>query len=288
MRSDEKSLSKIEETMDAICRTPKIHQADLRVRIKLPVLSIINYNPESECIMTKAVASLGKVIQDLNIFEDPYVLGLKASDNERDQQKLTDVLTSHKTNSQKQLRSLYNTSNEIILVELGSWAADYFISAAVMKYLKAMTAPDLFAAMDIEAAEKLYIAKALKQVKLSSSIFSASSSISNKVAKLLEIIIQQEPPFSAIIFVKERATVSVLAHLLSHHQLTKERFRIGTMVGTSSNSSRKQYIGELVDLNQQKDTLSCFKRGKIDILIATNVLEEGIDVRACNLVICFR
>ncbi|KAF7927096.1 hypothetical protein BELL_0782g00030 [Botrytis elliptica] len=287
MRSSPQSLSDIEETLDAVCCTPKLHQADLRLRVKLPLLSIIYYTPESTIIMTKTVASLRNVVQSLNIFEDPYVLTLKRSDSDKSQRELAKVLRSFKTYSQIQLKSIDKTSNEIILVELGPWAADYYISAVVTRYLKAMSAKDTFTVEDLPAAEKLYIAKALRQVEISPSILSDTDKISNKVEKLLEIIVQQKPPFSAIIFVQERATVSVLAHLLSHHPLTKERFKIGTMVGTSSHSNRTDQIGELVDINQQKDTLSSFKSGKIDILIATNVLEEGIDVRACNLVICF-
>ncbi|KAF7895452.1 uncharacterized protein EAF01_009414 [Botrytis porri] len=287
MRSSPQSLSDIEETLDAICCTPKIHQADLRLRVKLPLLSIIYYTPEPNIIMTKTVASLRNVVQNLNIFEDPYVLTLKRTDSDKSQRELAKVLRSFKTYSQTQLKSIMKTSNEIILVELGPWAADYYISAVVTRYLKAMSAKDTFSVEDLPAAENLYIAKALSQVEISPSLLSGTDKISNKVEKLLEIIVQQKPPYSAIIFVQERATVSVLAHLLSQHPLTKERFRIGTMVGTSSHSNRTDQIGELVDIKQQKDTLSNFKRGKIDILIATNVLEEGIDVRACNLVICF-
>jgi len=35
------------------------------------------------------------------------------------------------------------------------------------------------------------------------------------------------------------------------------------------------------------ESLSNFKEGKINLLFATNVIEEGFDVIDCNLVICF-
>ncbi|KAA8565230.1 hypothetical protein EYC84_010961 [Monilinia fructicola] len=286
MRSDKKSLSKIEETLDAICRTPKVHQADLRLQVKLPILSIIYYIPEVECIATKTITSLGVVIQGLNIFEDPCVLNLKSSDDEKSQRELAKILRNHKTYSQVQLRSIYNTSHGILFPELGSWAADYYISAMVTKYLKALMTTDAFVVQDTADAQEVYIAKALKKVELSPPL-TIPDRVSNKAAKLIEILEQQDRPFSAIIFVKERATVLVLAHLLSRHPLIKERFKIGSMVGTSSHSNRTRKISDIVDLSEQKDALSDFKRGKIDILIATSVLEEGIDVRACNLVICF-
>ena len=35
-----------------------------------------------------------------------------------------------------------------------------------------------------------------------------------------------------------------------------------------------------------KETMDNFNHGRINVLIATNVVEEGLDVSTCNLVVC--
>lgn len=37
--------------------------------------------------------------------------------------------------------------------------------------------------------------------------------------------------------------------------------------------------------NEQKEVISKFRTGKINLLIATTVAEEGLDIKECNIVI---
>lgn len=57
------------------------------------------------------------------------------------------------------------------------------------------------------------------------------------------------------------------------------------MVG--NNSSMPNSIESILSNKSNKRVLDKFKRNEIDLIIATSVLEEGIDVQECNLVICF-
>lgn len=92
---------------------------------------------------------------------------------------------------------------------------------------------------------------------------------------------------SFIVFVKERATTVVLSHILTTHPEVRKRFRIGVMVGTSFVPGVKHDFLDLPgDSNGSTIDLEAFRAGKKNLLIATSVLEEGIDVPACNLIVC--
>lgn len=90
--------------------------------------------------------------------------------------------------------------------------------------------------------------------------------------------------FSGLIFVRTRAEVAVLSHILS---IQAPWFKVATFVGESSFSGRRNNIGDLADPKNQKGTLDDLRLARKNLVVTTNALEEGIDVSACNVVICF-
>lgn len=78
----------------------------------------------------------------------------------------------------------------------------------------------------------------------------------------------------------------MLAHLLSVHTATRDVLRVGTVIEASA-LPYGQNIGEMLDAGLRKEALYLFKSGALNLIVATSVLEEGINAPVCNLVVCF-
>lgn len=111
--------------------------------------------------------------------------------------------------------------------------------------------------------------------------------MTNKVERLLLLLSKKAcEDFSGIIFVRERATAYVLSALLKEHPLTRGLFRCLPCVSSSNRSEPWATYDSLIPKTSQ-EVVNALRCGKINLIIATNVLEEGIDLPACHLVISF-
>jgi ERCC4-related helicase len=184
----------------------------------------------------------------------------------------------------------YGRKSEHIYKELGPWASDYFVQKTNELYTGNTGTFTKTAFRRDEVLGKLlakYFNPLGSRYMITSTLVDHPDSLSDKAAKLVDLIGKQGLDTTGVIFVKERVVVSVLFQILSTHPQTAERFKFATFVGLSNNVKRKAGIHELLDLESQNKSLEAFRVKQKDIIIATDVLEEGIDVTACNLVICF-
>lgn len=120
---------------------------------------------------------------------------------------------------------------------------------------------------------------------------------SNEVIKLIDVLIDFQnrvmegtaKPLCCIIFVTKRFTAKILYHIFKNLKKCHPRFDFINpefMVGFNSNPYND--TRELVfERKQNLQVLDHFKQKQVNVLFSTNVIEEGIDVPECTLVIMF-
>ncbi|CAM1509468.1 Fc.00g032070.m01.CDS01 [Cosmosporella sp. VM-42] len=286
MRSKIEAIDKLEATLNAVCVSPTLHREELLKCVNKPLLSYSEYERPESPDRTPTMRSLDTVYRSMDIATDPYILKLLADGTDRSRRALVEAVQKHDTFSQNQMRGFWGRCREIHR-ELGNWAADFFVSKAIHTFLE--RAESLTSSHDQWLSEeRVYLRDFLRQVTIHPlpSTPEGELNVSHKVSLLLERLLSVQESVVGIVFVKERATVTIIAELLSSYPAIVEKYRIGKMVGTSNYHARKK---NLYEFNDGADLLALqnFRSGKINLLIATSVLEEGIDVPACNLVICF-
>ena len=289
-----KSLESIEANLDAMSRAPKTTHEQLLQYVHLPEIEPLLYPPQLER-SPDSLAGLATLRVDMSskIESDPYVIHLRSLEykgtfNLGVEHKLEKALKQGKTWSQEQLKRLYTISSDT-QVELGSWAFHTYLSTCLERLFEREEA-FLSSDEELRHREVRYLSAALATVKMEqeSPDLSQSKSHSPKVNLLIETLVREmKQDVTGILFVKTRASVRLLADLLSSHPRTCGLLRIGTFVGTSNFQGRPTHIGELIDAEGQAGTLEDLRQGIKNLVIATNVVEEGIDISACNLVLCF-
>ncbi|CAN4087097.1 unnamed protein product [Withania somnifera] len=108
----------------------------------------------------------------------------------------------------------------------------------------------------------------------------ADGKVTPKVQSLIKILLkyQHTEDFRAIIFVERVVTALVLPKVFE--ELPSINFiTSSSLIG--HNNSQEMRTG------QMQDTIAKFRDGRINLLVATSVAEEGLDIRQCNVVIRF-
>jgi ERCC4-related helicase len=288
MRATDKDLHDLEQRLDSLCVSPKTYRDDLMKYVNQPEVIVVNYPTPLDQLpiyeYTPTMLSLHEAYQRLDISKDPGIIRLEAEKTDISREKLQEALTKKNTYVQKRMKTLRRGSIEMYQ-QLGPWAADYFISTAITDFLdknSRMTPTGL----DIEDTEAQYLCKVLQSIQLPSSL----PDMTNISTKLRELVTRLQhdtddgEPIRGIIFVRERITVALLTYFLSNHAELREKYKVGSIVGSSKAGKKQDF-----DLSRPEDldSLVRFHNGHLQLLVGTNVVEEGIDIQACNLVISF-
>lgn len=287
VRADISSLEDLENTLDATCRSPTRHREELLANTRRPSMFNIQYRSKLKVPRNEYTQSMSKIHEahaGLDIKEDPYVHWLCAQNDDRSKRKLSDAFMKKDTYTQGAMKKFCRRSVEICR-DMGSWAADWYIFETIRRFLDGVRRQDAISQC-YKDAEVVYLARILLNARIDPPLETYDeSTLSEKVRQLIDVLIKYEGDARGIVFVKERATTVVLTQILKSHPEISKRYRIGKMVGTSFVPGVKH---DFLDLPEKGNNLSLesFRDGRLNLLVATSVLEEGIDVPACNLVIC--
>ena len=105
--------------------------------------------------------------------------------------------------------------------------------------------------------------------------------------KLLQAFVENDrnQPFCGIIFVERRYSALLLSQIVANWATRTESlmklkpvFAVGQVHGS---------LGARISEREINDALNKFRKGEANLLIATNVIEEGIDIPHCNFVCKF-
>nr|CAB3497246.1 unnamed protein product [Digitaria exilis] len=108
----------------------------------------------------------------------------------------------------------------------------------------------------------------------------ADGKVTPRVQALIKILLkyQHTEDFRAIIFVERVVTALVLPKVLA--ELPSLGFiRCASLIGHNNNQEMRS--------GQMQDAIAKFRDGRVTLLVATSVAEEGLDIRQCNVVIRF-
>jgi len=292
-------LKKLEETLDATCQTPRLHRESLQAHANRPTVSIQYYPPSTASasgVRSPSIANMRAILAGLDIHKDPEIIRYRTENTEKSRGQMSTALKTDSTFVRDQLKTFCGRA-ETMAETLGPLAADFYVAKGVSMFVNSnangfRTAASFSIFESWDFSPRAYIADLLSRVRVNRNALTdipTIATLSPKVNCLVEILRSRHASGGSrgIVFVTERATAVVLHHLLSNHTGVKSLFGVGVVVGSSKHERGRRDLGDMQDPADQSDALAKFHSGKLSLLVATSVLEEGIDVSACNLVVCF-
>lgn len=258
---------------------------------------------------SRSLQSLETVVNSLNIEEDPRVLIMRAELRQHDpgpkrdrlDRRLSEVIDKRNTYTQKGLRDFERAAKEICS-DLGEWAADWYIQKVCNHATGAGNGFPEFS-FTVSESEKEYLLKHLSRVEITPVPDDDPEDIlrrsSDKVEKLVDKLLEEKAFFESheieyrgrvtkmeyrgLVFVTRRDAVLALTETLARHPRTAQEFAVGSLLGESGSFQRRSFLDITRRLLRQpaNATLADFRIGNLNLIVATAVAEEGLDIQAC-------
>ncbi|KAJ5291466.1 ATP-dependent helicase dcl2 [Penicillium angulare] len=252
---DARNVQELERTLDANCRSPMTnHQAMICKNFeKRPTKIFYPHNGYSR----------PPIPHDLDMKKD--------APNELRNQSTTQSIKVFET-----MRRFFRQAGTI-WETLGAWAVHRFLTHRA-----------LWLNSGADYGQEIPCRKLIENLLSSTAIqLEQQGSVSEKVQTLISLLAEKiHPDFSGVIFVREKISAFILTELINTHPKTRGIFWSAACVG-SSNRSEHRYNSDLANVQKGEDVVRRLRDGRINLIVATSVLEEGIDIPACHLIISF-
>ena len=283
IRNDLRLIEQVESNLTAVCKSPTNNIQQYRGIAHLPKLIWLPY-AVSDGEQSVLLPRLESLLREYSLDDDPTISRLEQSDNPHDQQKLKKCLSRNEKPTSWQIKDLFQKATHIA-EHLGAWAADHYIHDCIAKLEKSVEVHQECLFM-IESTEVSHLARLLEPILLESLPDRPTDlGITSKVHKLVEFLqASQSDGMSCVVFV-ERRSVAYSLHAVLVTVPALQKCHAFTFVGSANPLHRN--LADLADLPLQQTAFANFRQGTRNLCIATQVLEEGIDIQACNVVISF-
>lgn len=115
-------------------------------------------------------------------------------------------------------------------------------------------------------------------------LINSSPKIQNLLRCLHEYVSKPNEEIKGLIFVQRRHTAKIVYHVIKRYaKAANIKILTDFMVGV--NAPLPESIEAILENKTNREVLKKFERNETNIIVASSVLEEGIDLQECNLVI---
>jgi ERCC4-related helicase len=287
--SSKSTLESLERNMDAVCTTPTRQIDEYRQFVREPEFVALPFMAPGPGPPLLVLSRLRQTIASLDINDDPYVQFLRKSGSKRSQEKLSEALETRGTPSFKQLQALDRRAHDLYC-ELGEAACTRFVAECVTR-LHNSEADINRLVPTLANQERKYLDTVLSQTRSEAiSLLECKpppSQISAKAGVLFKLLLEEFTlGMRCVIFVKQRSTAWALSQLINIHPEFQGKYSAEPFVGLTR-ADRNIQLVDLVKMRNPSEVLANFESGKVNIVVATSVMEEGVDIPATNLVVRF-